>query len=86
MGTTDTTDIIVALGKFDALHRGHRSLAETAAAMGGHPYLLSFRGIDNLTYYMVDMDQYTQLVNWSGCGNTINANHPVRDWSAGGWG
>lgn len=28
------------------------------------------------TYYMIDPDQYVQLVNWSGCGNTVNANHP----------
>ncbi len=28
-------------------------------------------------YYMTDTSQYTQLINWSGCGNTVNANHPV---------
>lgn len=38
-----TDDIIVALGKFDAMHVGHRSLAAKAAAMGGQPCLLSFR-------------------------------------------
>eukprot|EP00955_Chlamydomonas_euryale_P073516 361767-Chlamydomonas_euryale.AAC.6 len=43
LGVTDTPDVIVALGKFDALHRGHRSLVERAAQMGGHPYMLSFR-------------------------------------------
>jgi isoamylase len=26
---------------------------------------------------MTDTSQYTQLINWSGCGNTVNANHPV---------
>lgn len=41
------------------------------------PYLVSFRGIDNRTYYMTDLSQPTQLINWSGCGNTVNANHPV---------
>ena len=36
----------------------------------------SFRGIDNQTYYMVDSD--TGLAaNYSGCGNTVNCNHPV---------
>jgi hypothetical protein len=35
------------------------------------------RGIDNMTYYMVDPAQYIQLINFSGCGNTVNANHPV---------
>lgn len=36
-----------------------------------------FRGIDNKTYYMVDTSAYEQLLNYSGCGNTINANNPV---------
>ena len=36
------------------------------------PYLVSFRGIENKTYYMTDTTQYTQLINWSGCGNTVN--------------
>eukprot|EP00955_Chlamydomonas_euryale_P090623 364557-Chlamydomonas_euryale.AAC.35 len=40
-------------------------------------YTISMRGIDNKTYYMTDLGAPTQLVNWSGCGNTINANHPV---------
>ena len=35
----------VALGKFDAMHAGHRALAEAAAAMGGYPCLLSFWGM-----------------------------------------
>ncbi|KAH7429884.1 hypothetical protein KP509_09G069700 [Ceratopteris richardii] len=41
------------------------------------PYTTSFRGIDNLTYYMVDTASYVQLRNYSGCGNTFNCNHPV---------
>lgn len=49
----------------------------TAELDDKHPYLLSFRGIDNQTYYMVDPSQYVQLINLSGCGNTVNANHPV---------
>ncbi|KAK1432221.1 hypothetical protein QVD17_09115 [Tagetes erecta] len=40
-----------------------------------NPYTTSFRGIDNKTYYMVDGDG--QLLNFSGCGNTLNCNHPV---------
>lgn len=36
---------IVALGKFDALHRGHRLLVEQAAGMGGAPWLISFSGM-----------------------------------------
>lgn len=36
----------------------------------------SCRGIDNKTYYMCDTTQYVQMLNYSGCGNTVNANHP----------
>ena len=42
-----------------------------------HPYLTSFRGIDNLVYYMVDLNNFVQLANYGGCGNTFNCNHPV---------
>jgi isoamylase len=36
----------------------------------------SFRGIDNSTYYMLDSDR-SCYANYSGTGNTVNANHPV---------
>lgn len=26
---------------------------------------------------MTDTTQFTQLINFSGCGNTVNANHPL---------
>ncbi|KAG6402644.1 hypothetical protein SASPL_134846 [Salvia splendens] len=42
-----------------------------------HPYTTSFRGIDNKVYYMMDFQQNAQLLNFSGCGNTLNCNHPV---------
>ncbi|XP_039041589.1 isoamylase 3, chloroplastic-like isoform X3 [Hibiscus syriacus] len=42
-----------------------------------HPYTTSFRGIDNKVYYMVDLNNKGQLLNFSGCGNTLNCNHPV---------
>lgn len=35
----------------------------------------SFKGIDNNIYYMLTPDGY--YYNFSGCGNTINCNHPV---------
>jgi glycogen operon protein len=35
-----------------------------------------FRGIDNSTYYMLDCDR-SHYANYSGTGNTLNANHPV---------
>jgi len=34
----------------------------------------SFRGIDNSTYYM--LDQNGEYRNFTGCGNTLNCNHP----------
>ncbi|KAI4375086.1 hypothetical protein MLD38_012996 [Melastoma candidum] len=42
-----------------------------------HPYATSFRGIDNKVYYMVDLKNKGKLLNYSGCGNTLNCNHPV---------
>jgi len=49
----------------------------TAEADDKDPYTLSLRGIENKTYYMTDTTQFVQLLNYSGCGNTVNANHPV---------
>ncbi|TWU08719.1 Glycogen debranching enzyme [Symmachiella macrocystis] len=37
---------------------------------------LSFRGIDNSVYYMID-PKTGRHYNYSGCGNTMNCNHPV---------
>lgn len=36
----------------------------------------SFRGIDNVTYYIVDPNT-GEYHNYSGCGNTLNCDHPV---------
>jgi len=36
----------------------------------------SFRGIDNATYYIID-PVTGRYMNFSGCGNTMNCNHPV---------
>ena len=37
---------------------------------------LSFRGIDNSAYYLLEPDQ-SRYANYSGTGNTLNANHPI---------
>ena len=37
---------------------------------------ISFRGLDNRIYYMLDEDK-RHYKNFSGCGNTLNCNHPV---------
>jgi glycogen operon protein len=38
---------------------------------------LSFRGLENHDYYILDRDNPAHYSNYSGCGNTINANHQV---------
>ena len=38
-------------------------------------YYVHFRGIDNAVYYLTD--KRGNYLNFTGCGNTINANHPV---------
>ncbi|MDO5521578.1 MAG: glycogen debranching protein GlgX [bacterium] len=38
------------------------------------PYI-SYKGVDNNVYYMLTPDGY--YYNFSGCGNTLNCNHPV---------
>jgi len=35
-----------------------------------------FRGIDNPVYYILNQDRST-YADFSGCGNTLNANHPI---------
>ena len=37
---------------------------------------LSFRGIDNATYYRLHPDDPRHYLNESGCGNTLNLSHP----------
>src|SRR5208283_4016255 len=36
-----------------------------------------FKGLENSTYYMLDGKDRSCYSNFSGCGNTFNANHPV---------
>jgi glycogen operon protein len=38
---------------------------------------LCFRGIDNASYYTLDRDDRARYADYTGCGNTLNANHPV---------
>ncbi len=37
---------------------------------------LSFRGLDNSIYYILEADR-SRYADYSGCGNTLNANHPI---------
>ena len=38
---------------------------------------LSFRGFENSAYYILDENNKSVFANYTGCGNTLNANHPV---------
>ncbi|MBW4481320.1 MAG: glycogen debranching protein GlgX [Tildeniella torsiva UHER 1998/13D] len=46
----------------------------TAEGNENGPYI-SYRGLDNKTYYMLTPEGY--YFNFSGCGNTLNCNNPV---------
>ncbi|WP_406701266.1 glycogen debranching protein GlgX [Singulisphaera sp. Ch08] len=37
---------------------------------------LSFRGIDNPTYYILE-EEGARYADYTGCGNTLNGNHPI---------
>jgi len=37
----------------------------------------SFRGIDNRAFYLLDPNNPAVYLNYSGAGNTVNANHPL---------
>ncbi len=41
-----------------------------------HGPTLSFRGLDNSSYYLLEQDR-SHYANYSGTGNTLNANHPI---------
>ena len=46
-------------------------------AEGGHDGpTLCFRGLDNGAYYILEADR-SRYANYSGTGNTLNANHPI---------
>jgi isoamylase len=47
----------------------------TAEGDHGGP-TLSFKGIDNSVYYILDRDR-SRYANYSGTGNTLNASHPI---------
>jgi isoamylase len=47
----------------------------TAEGGRGGP-TLSFRGLDNVTYYILELDR-SRYANYTGTGNTLNANQPI---------
>jgi len=40
---------------------------------------LHFRGIDNATYYILVDNDRRYYMDYTGCGNTMNCNHPIAD-------
>jgi len=69
---------VVALGKFDAMHLGHRSLVERAASMGGEPWLISFDGMaaelgwPQRLPLVAPQQRPTVLCQWSeACGGSV---------------
>lgn len=42
-----------------------------------HGISLNFRGFDNSIYYHLVSEHLEYYVNFSGCGNTVNCNHPI---------
>jgi glycogen operon protein len=64
-----------------ALHRGGieviLDVVFNHTAEGNHNGpTVCFRGLDNTAYYVLEQDQ-ERYANYSGTGNTINANHPI---------
>lgn len=41
--------VCVALGKFDAMHIGHRLLSEEATKLDGYPCMMQFSGLAKVT-------------------------------------
>ena len=74
---------MVALGKFDAMHRGHAELAARAARMGS-PYLMSFGGMAEVLGWapklpvVAPRDRARVLASWSdACDGKVVREHVV---------
>jgi isoamylase len=83
LGYASSADPLAALNEFrDMVKAFHRAGLEvildvvynhTAEGDERGP-LFSFKGLENSAYYILENGRYA---NYSGCGNTLNANHPV---------
>jgi glycogen operon protein len=79
------TDPLGALDEFrqmvKELHRGGLEVIldvvyNHTAESDEHGPTLGFRGLDNRAYYLLD-DDWSRYANFTGCGNTLKAHHPV---------
>lgn len=67
-----------------AIHRLHDAGIEVildivfnhTAEGGSHGPTLSFRGIDNASYYRLDRHDLRRYRDFTGCGNSLNLHHP----------
>lgn len=51
------------------------SITQMKVITKGQPF--SFKGIDNSVYYYLTPDDKEHYADYTGCGNTLNCNHPV---------
>jgi isoamylase len=84
-GYSSRQDTLGALSEFrDMVKTLHRAGIEVIldvvynhTAEGGHNGpTVCFRGFENDTYYTLEQDR-SRFANFSGTGNTVNANHPI---------
>ena len=83
--TADGRPTVVALGKFDAMHRGHAALASRAAEMGA-PVLMRFGGMAEVLGWTPSLpvvapsDRARVLEEWTrGDGAVYSGDAPVRE-------
>ena len=85
-GYSSQRDPLAAVDEFrdlvKALHRtGIEVILDVVfnhTAEGNHQGpTLSFRGLDNQTYYILEDYDPALYTNYSGCGNTVKGNHPI---------
>ena len=84
LASEDSFGPAVALGKFDALHRGHQRLAITAVHLGGTPYLISFGGMAEVLGWdprlplVAPCDRERVLSSWKkDCLGTVPKEHII---------
>lgn len=69
-------DLVKALHKADIEVILDVVFGYTGEGNEGGP-VINFKGLDNSIYYMLPSDNKETYMNFSGCGNTLNCNHPI---------
>ncbi len=81
-GRNGTTPVSEFRDMVKALHgRGIEVILDVVynhtAEGGKQGSMISFRGIDNATYYHLSPGNQAEYIDWSGCGNSLNLGHPI---------